>query len=352
MNEHAFLDNEQLQDFLDGRLRPTQAAAVVAYLRQHPAANAEVQRLREQDALLSALGADVLDEPIPERLLEPLRRKKAMPRATSPRWRKLTSWPERGWLAPVAMATSLFLVGTWVGWIGYQYSNPMPSFDDRALSDAARAYSHYGVDRNFPVEFGPERVADLSAWIARTFQRSIEPPDISSMGFQYVGGRVLPGLRGKSGMYVFQNQAGQRVALVFWERDETGRPPPGMTSAALQGLQSKSWVTDKLGFALFGGEGLDTLDQLAEAMQGFYQNLQGPTGPVPTPVPATPAPEPVLPAPDPKTPPKETNVGPAQVSPPMPERGSKALRLRTEPKALAGVGGVCATCTPTSGAST
>jgi len=290
MNERAPLSDERLQEYLDGRLSPADAAAVAEYLWIHPEKGAEVQRLREQDTLLSAIGADVLEEPVPERLLQivrsPSRNQDSQPSSSPP-----SVAPARGRfsrfsnLALAASLVGMFLAGGWSGWAGYQYLNPWPSLDEMALSDAARAYQLYGADSSFPAEFGPDRAADLSAWISRNFNRAIDPPDISGLGFQFVGGRIFPGVGGKSCMYLFQNGNGQKVALVFWGRRETATG--GRTlSGALEGLQSRSWAVGDLGYALVGDGELTGIDDMVQAIQAFYQNLVTPESPPPVEVPA------------------------------------------------------------------
>lgn len=63
----------ELDALVDGRLSEQRRAEVEAWLREHPARAAEVERLRELNEALRGLGARVLDEPIPERLRAMLR---------------------------------------------------------------------------------------------------------------------------------------------------------------------------------------------------------------------------------------------------------------------------------------
>jgi anti-sigma factor RsiW len=292
MNDRAYLDDERLQEYLDGRMNPDEAALVTAYLVANPERAAELERARHLDALLVGVGAEVLEEPIPERLLQIVRQGVSPPTEQQPAPEQLVATVREVAVAEVraahrrvgqrfamaAMAAGLFLGGTLVGWQGYQFSNPLPGFDEMALSDAARAYALYGVEQNYPVEFGPDRLTDLSAWVGRTFKRTIDPPDVSAMGYQFVGGRILPGLQGSSCMYLFQNDAGQRVALVFWGRGEKSTLSATMPGS-LPGLQSLSWNSDDLGYALLGEEGISGLDELTDAIKSFYHGSPSPTEP-------------------------------------------------------------------------
>ena len=72
VERNAFTD-EQIQDYIDGRLRERDRAAVAAYLLAHPRVAAEVDAVRRQGEALRALGQGVLDEPVPENLRRILR---------------------------------------------------------------------------------------------------------------------------------------------------------------------------------------------------------------------------------------------------------------------------------------
>ena len=66
------ISDEEIQEYLDGRLTPVLRAKVAAYLRATPSKAAEVEAMRLQDGQLRYLGRWILEEPIPERLLKAL----------------------------------------------------------------------------------------------------------------------------------------------------------------------------------------------------------------------------------------------------------------------------------------
>jgi anti-sigma factor RsiW len=59
---------QQIHDYIDGRLGGRDLMAVAAYLRAHPEVASEVENLRRQNEALKRIGQEVLDEPVPERL--------------------------------------------------------------------------------------------------------------------------------------------------------------------------------------------------------------------------------------------------------------------------------------------
>ncbi len=62
-----------LQDYLDGRLSASRRVEVEAFLARNPQSAAEVEALRSQAMVLRRLGSDILDEPIPDQLLDLVR---------------------------------------------------------------------------------------------------------------------------------------------------------------------------------------------------------------------------------------------------------------------------------------
>lgn len=67
------LSDEKIRDYIDGRLSERDRAVVAAYLIANPDVAAEVNRLRLVNEMIGGLGQDVLDEPVPERLIAALR---------------------------------------------------------------------------------------------------------------------------------------------------------------------------------------------------------------------------------------------------------------------------------------
>jgi anti-sigma factor RsiW len=67
---------DDLQDYIEGRLDDARLRAVLAYLDQHPEQAVEVEALRKQAEQLRRLGAEIVEEPIPDKFLDILQRLK------------------------------------------------------------------------------------------------------------------------------------------------------------------------------------------------------------------------------------------------------------------------------------
>ena len=65
---------DEIQEFIDGRLTAGRRREVEAFLAARPERAAEVQSLLRQQEALRRLGEDILNEPIPDRFQEILRR--------------------------------------------------------------------------------------------------------------------------------------------------------------------------------------------------------------------------------------------------------------------------------------
>jgi len=63
-----------LQDFIEGRLSADRQSSVAEYLRRNPAEARRVEALRQQAARLRQLGSTMLEEPVPDQLLDVLRK--------------------------------------------------------------------------------------------------------------------------------------------------------------------------------------------------------------------------------------------------------------------------------------
>lgn len=58
---------EQMQDYIEGRLRKDEAAFVAEYFRFHPGEAVRMRALRRQAEKLQRFAEEILNEPIPER---------------------------------------------------------------------------------------------------------------------------------------------------------------------------------------------------------------------------------------------------------------------------------------------
>jgi anti-sigma factor RsiW len=266
-NRSVFADR-QLQDYVDGRLSERDRAAVAAFLLAHPHVAAEVEAVRRQSDALRALGHEILDEPVPERLRALLRDPKTCSRAQA---RPMTAraQPRR---APRLLATAgallLLCVGGALGWFAQGALRPAPTPADALLAHMADAYALYGTG-DYPGLFPPERANEFVTWIGRSFEREVPPPNLAELGYRYRGGRLLPNADAHIGLFHFEHPHNARLAVFFWTNAGTVSVLPSLPER--NGLAARFWTTDGLSFAVIGDKTDRDLETAADSVFKFYE---------------------------------------------------------------------------------
>jgi anti-sigma factor RsiW len=276
MAERDVFTDEQIQDYIDGRLNERDRAAVAAYLLAHPRVAAEVEAVRRQNEALRALGHEILDAPVPEHLRRLLRDRAARPRTESgPRTRGARSRPIRALpsFLRAAAAILVFCVGGAVGWFLHEAIRVGPSLADMLLADIDRAYAFYG-GRDYPVAFPPERAKEFVTWIDRAFERDVRPPNLAAFGYSYRGGRVFPGAGADIGLFHFARPHDTELAVFFWSTAAA----PGIVRAlhARDDTAAYFWTADGLSFAVIGDRANPDLARTAAAIFAFYDQSLAP----------------------------------------------------------------------------
>ena len=72
MLSFRMMGEDSIQEYLHGELPGSSIAAIESALREDPGLAARIRALQSQNKLLQELRADILDEPVPERLMSVL----------------------------------------------------------------------------------------------------------------------------------------------------------------------------------------------------------------------------------------------------------------------------------------
>lgn len=258
MTERNFrVSEDKLQEYIDGRLSEQDEAAVAAQLLADPEQARYVQRLREQDKALKALGANILSEPIPERLksvLSSARQHGPKPITRLRRQRRFEALAYAGALA----------AGLVVGWFGHANYYTGTKATDLALLTGAEAHRFYSQQKDYPIEFGADREAKLAERIQQIFGREVARPDLADLGYSYLGGRLLPWSGGPIGLQLYENDKGRRVSVLVWSRDN---PPEHISELpVMDGVRTAYGWKDGLSYAVVCDQDNDDFDRLANAV--------------------------------------------------------------------------------------
>lgn len=277
----------ELQAWVDGRLAQERRADVDLYLAHHPQEAARLRAYRQQNASLRALYSPVLDEAIPRAMLRPRR------------------WPRHGWpLQRYAASVALMLSGAALGWMAHGSFGGSPEAADArgaagALAAAAArgaaapsapagleaalagtpaslahraalAHRVYAPEVRHPVEVGADQQDHLVAWLSKRLGTPLRPPRLAPLGYELVGGRLLPGDNGPVAQFMYTDASGQRLTL-YVSSGQAGNRDSGFRYAKDGALSVFYWIDGSYGYALSGALGKAELSQIANAV---YEQLQ------------------------------------------------------------------------------
>jgi len=241
-----------LHAYVDHQLTPARHAEVEQFLANRPDEQQRVRDWQQQNQLLRGLLNPVLDEPVPSRLpLNPVT-------AATP-WRGLaaglaiavvsasSAWIVRGSIdneaARLALARSAGMVAS--------NSSDLSGFARRA----AVAHVVYSPDVRRPVEVGADQEQQLVAWLSKRLGTAVKPPSLQSIGYELIGGRLLPGDSGPVAQFMYHDATGQRMTLyVTREVPKTpDRPETAFRFGQDGPVNVFYWVDKNFGYAISGG---------------------------------------------------------------------------------------------------
>jgi anti-sigma factor RsiW len=241
------ISDELLHAYVDGRLDPRRRAEMEDWLAEHPTVAEQVRDYRLLNERVRAVYDPVLREPIPERLL-PARRR-APPKAA----------------LQAAAAVVLLLVGGVAGWVlrGGWPADAGPVLD--LARHAASAHVVYVPEVRHPVEVPGEEESHLVGWLSKRLGADIRAPNLRPLGYQLVGGRLVPADGRPAAFFMYQNELGNRLTLYVRTGMATQRET-AFRYAEDTGVRVFYWVDGPLGYALVGDADRDYLLRAAHSV--------------------------------------------------------------------------------------
>lgn len=263
-----------LHAYVDHQLTRERLAQVEQFLATRPQESERVRDWQQQNELLHALLDPVRDEPLPMRL--PLK-----PTAV------LFAW--RGMAAGVLIAVVSAVVSAGSAWslrgtldadaARLAFANPSTA-PSRTLAAneieltgfarrAAIAHVVYSPDVRRPVEVGADQEQALVTWLTKRMGAAVRPPSLSALGYELIGGRLLPGEKGPVAQFMYGAAGGQRLTLYVT------REVPGQDTAFKFGKDGPVnvfyWVADHFGYAISAGA---DRSELMKVSQEVYRQLK------------------------------------------------------------------------------
>lgn len=258
-----------LHGYVDKQLTAERYAEVEDYLNARPDKRQQVRAWQQQNELLRSLLNPVLDEAIPSRLPR-------KPTVASYRWRGLAA----GIMIAVVSASSAWVargsVDDKAASLALARSSRMMASGSIDLTGFARraAVAHvvYSPDVRRPVELGADQEQQLVTWLSKRLGTAVKPPGLQGIGYELIGGRLLPGDTGPVAQFMYHDATGQRLTLyVTREVPKYANQPETSFRFGQDGpVNVFYWVDKNFGYAISGGA---DRKELMRVSQEVYRQL-------------------------------------------------------------------------------
>jgi anti-sigma factor RsiW len=243
---NAPISEDDLHAWADGQLDPARLMQVETWLAAHPERRAQAEEWRAQSARLHRTYDQVLDEPVPARLI---------PAANSANWLDARKLAAVAWLG-LGVITGFFLRGETA-------RDPGAVMAAASLPrQAAIAHAVFVPEVRHPVEVGAEQEAHLVAWLSKRLGAPLQPPHLDAVGYRLVGGRLLPGDSGEVAQFMYEDAEHKRLTLYVRPAAPKGGDT-GFRYARESGIDVFYWTDSRFGYALSGNTGREDMLRLA-----------------------------------------------------------------------------------------
>lgn len=233
------ITDDDIHAWADRQLPPERKEAFEQAIARDPALAAKAAEIERQNAWLRGGLDALLQEPLPERLIDAAR-----PRTSAPS-------RARRWLPSAATAAATLFIGLAGGWFLRDALLERAGTPTTFARQAALTHVLYAADVNRPVEIWAAEEKRLVAWLSKRLDYHLHAPDLNSVGFSLVGGRLVAGNERPTALFMYENAAKQRLTL------QARKQPPGTDETAFRyavedGVGVYYWVDDQCAYALSG----------------------------------------------------------------------------------------------------
>ncbi len=238
---------DMLHAFVDGQLNESDSALVEAYLCENPDRAVEVADWALQnDAINQLFPAPEMPINLPD--LQPV----SQP-ANSNR---------RPPLRAIAASLMILGLGILLGWTGRSVAPQNTDITVAGLvQQAINAHAVYTADPHRPVEVAANEEELLIRWLSNRIGEQLSAPDLTSNGYDLVGGRLLSVADGPAAQFMYENADGTRITL-FAVRSANSQMAE-FTFKQDGTTNSFYWQDDRLRYALVGDLPRAQLNRLA-----------------------------------------------------------------------------------------
>jgi anti-sigma factor RsiW len=161
------------------------------------------------------------------------------------------------------------------GWLAHERYQPPMVAQTQGVSlprQAAIAHVVYSPDVRRPVEIGAEHEEQLVTWLSKRLGTPVRPPRLGPLGYELIGGRLLPGNSGPVAQFMYHDVSGQRLTL-YVSNENVGNRDTAFRFAQEGPVNVFYWIDGKFGYALSAGIQKSELARIATAV---YDQLDKP----------------------------------------------------------------------------
>ena len=255
------MGESELNAYLDGELDAEAGALVEAWLADHPDEAARLDALRGERDALANIHADILTEPVPERMRAALSPPPVQPKsAPQPIVRA-------GWMRAAASVV-LLLAGAAAGWMAHGSTKTAANGTNDFVQHAVSAHVVFTKERRHAVE-AKATEEHLVRWLSRRVGRTLNPPSLASAGYELVGGRLVADDGAPAAQFMYQNAAKNRLTL--YVRSARNAKDTSFHIVTERGVSAFYWIEAPYAYALIGKVDRDPLVALGEIVHAHLQ---------------------------------------------------------------------------------
>ena len=120
------------------------------------------------------------------------------------------------------------------------------------------------------LEVTADQEDQLVKWLSKRLGTPVSPPQLGALGYELIGGRLLPGNSGPVAQFMYQDASGQRLTLYVTTENATNRDTAFRFAREGQ-VNVFYWIDGKFGYALSAGIDKGELARVATAV---YDQLE------------------------------------------------------------------------------
>jgi len=226
------ISENELHAYVDGRLDASRQAEVETMLAASPEVAARVRAYQRQNDILRATFDPVLTEPLPAGM-------HSKPSADR-------HWVRYGIAAAWAV---LWAAG---GWFLRDINDKSTQLAVTALpQQAVIAHAVYVPEVVHPVEVTAAQQAHLVKWLSKRLGGQVNTPDLRALGYELIGGRLLPSDDGAAAQFMYETTGGKRLTL-YVRRNLSGNHDTAFRYTQSGDISVFYWIDKGFGYALSG----------------------------------------------------------------------------------------------------